>query len=291
MWRGICSGNSWKFWQAEREMQDSSETSRNSPAAADMVVRGKRVVTPEGERAAAIHVRGGVIAAVSGFDEIVPGAPVHEAGEFVVMPGVVDTHVHINEPGRSEWEGFSSATRAAAAGGVTTLIEMPLNSIPATISAAALREKLAATAGKLCVDTGFWGGVVPGNSEELEALWDAGVFGFKCFLVPSGVNEFAHVTEADLRVALPKLAALGAPLLAHAELPGPIEKAVADWRRVLRRGNMLLGLQRVRARRRTRPWRCWCGWARNLARGFTLCMCHRRMHWLCCAARRTLAAR
>jgi allantoinase len=227
MWRGICSGNSWKFWQAEREMQDSSETSRNSPAAADMVVRGKRVVTPEGERAAAIHVRGGVIAAVSGFDEIVPGAPVHEAGEFVVMPGVVDTHVHINEPGRSEWEGFSSATRAAAAGGVTTLIEMPLNSIPATISAAALREKLAATAGKLCVDTGFWGGVVPGNSEELEALWDAGVFGFKCFLVPSGVNEFAHVTEADLRVALPKLAALGAPLLAHAELPGPIEKAVA----------------------------------------------------------------
>jgi allantoinase len=207
-------------------MQSSSDTSRTSPAAADLIVRGKRVITPERERAAAIHVRGGVIAAVSGFDEIVPGVPVHEAGDFVVMPGMVDTHTHINEPGRTEWEGFSSATRAAAAGGVTTLIEMPLNSIPATISAAALREKLAAAAGKLWVDVGFWGGVLPGNSEELQLLWDAGVFGFKCFLVPSGVDEFGHVTEADLRVALPKLAALGAPLLAHAELPEPIKKAV-----------------------------------------------------------------
>jgi allantoinase len=209
-------------------MQNSSDSPRSSPAAADLIVRGKRVVMPEGERAAAIHVRGGVIAAVSGFDEIVQGAPVHEAGDFVVMPGLVDTHVHINEPGRADWEGFSSATRAAAAGGVTTLIEMPLNSIPATTSAAALREKLAAAAGKLWVDMGFWGGVVPGNSEELHSLWDAGVFGFKCFLAPSGVDEFAQVTEADLRVAMPKLAALGAPLLAHAELPEPIEKAVVS---------------------------------------------------------------
>jgi allantoinase len=210
-------------------MQNSPDTSRTSPAvAADLIVRGKRVVTPEGERAAAIHVRAGVIAAVSGFDEIVQGVPVHEAGGLVVMPGLVDTHVHINEPGRTEWEGFSSATRAAAAGGVTAVIEMPLNSIPATISAAALREKLAAAAGKLWVDTGFWGGVVPGNSEELPLLWDAGVFGFKCFLVPSGVDEFAHVTETDLRITLPKLAAMGAPLLAHAELPEPIGKAMAS---------------------------------------------------------------
>jgi allantoinase len=209
-------------------MQNSSETSRSSTAAADLIVRGQRVVTLDGERAAAIHVRGGIIAAVSGFDEIVQGAPVHEAGDFVVMPGLLDTHVHINEPGRAEWEGFSSATRAAAAGGVTTLIEMPLNSIPATKTAAALREKLAAATGKLWVDAGFWGGVVPGNAEELQALWDAGVFGFKCFLVPSGVDEFAHVTEKDLCVALPKLAALGAPLLAHAELPEPIEKAVSS---------------------------------------------------------------
>jgi allantoinase len=208
-------------------MQASSETSRISPAAADLIVRGKRVVTPEGERSAAIHVRAGVIAVLSRFDDIAPGATVHEAGDFVVMPGVVDSHVHINEPGRTDWEGFSSATRAAAAGGVTTLIEMPLNSIPATTSAAAFREKLAAAAGKLWVDAGFWGGVVPGNSEELQALWGAGVFGFKCFLVPSGVNEFAHVTETDLRAALPKLAAMGAPLLAHAELPEPIEKAAA----------------------------------------------------------------
>jgi allantoinase len=209
-------------------MHNSSQTSRSSPTAADLIVRGKRVITPAGERAAAIRVRGGVVAAISGFDEIVPSATVHEAGDFVVMPGVVDTHVHINEPGRTEWEGFSAATRAAAAGGVTTLIEMPLNSIPATTTAAALREKLAAAAGKLWVDAGFWGGVVPGSSEQLQPLWDAGVFGFKCFLVPSGVNEFAHVTEGDLRLALPKLAALGAPLLAHAELPEPIEKAVAS---------------------------------------------------------------
>jgi allantoinase len=159
-------------------MQNSSETPRSSPAAADLIVRGRRVITPEGERAAAIHVRGGVIAAVSGFDEIVQGATVHEAGDLVVMPSLVDTHVHINEPGRTEWEGFSTATRAAAAGGVTTLIEMPLNSIPATTSAAAFREKLAAGAGKLWVDAGFWGGVVPGNSEELQPLWDAGVVGF-----------------------------------------------------------------------------------------------------------------
>ncbi len=228
MWRGIYWWNFWKHWRVEREMQNSSQSLRGSPAALDLIVRGKRVVTPEGERAAAIHVRGGVIAAVSAYGEIPSGSAVHEAGDFVVMPGLLDTHVHINEPGRTEWEGFSSATRAAAAGGVTTLIEMPLNSVPATTSASALREKVAAAAGKLWVDTGFWGGVVPGNSAELLALWDAGVFGFKCFLVPSGVEEFAHVTEKDLRVALPKLAAMGAPLLAHAELPEPIEKAVAD---------------------------------------------------------------
>jgi allantoinase len=142
------------------------------------------------------------------------------------MPGLVDTHVHINEPGRTEWEGFATATRAAAAGGVTTIIEMPLNSIPATTTAAAFREKIAAAKGQLCVDVGFWGGVVPGSVSELRPLWEAGVFGFKSFLVPSGVEEFREVGEPDLRVALPELAALGAPLLAHAELPGPIEEAV-----------------------------------------------------------------
>jgi allantoinase len=184
------------------------------------------VVTPDEERPAAIHIRGGVITGISGFDDVPAGCSVHEAGESAVMPGLVDTHVHINEPGRTEWEGFATATRAAAAGGVTTLIEMPLNSIPATTSAAGFREKIAAAAGQLCVDVGFWGGVVPGNVAELRPLWEAGVFGFKCFLVPSGVDEFRDVGESDLRAVLPELAALGAPLLAHAELPDPIEDAV-----------------------------------------------------------------
>lgn len=206
-------------------------TSSNPPVhpatTPDLVVRGRRVVTPEGERAAAIHIRSGLIADVTDFAAIPAGCSVHDAGDSVVMPGLVDTHVHINEPGRADWEGFSSATRAAAAGGVTTLVEMPLNSIPATTSPAALRQKLAAAAGKLWVDTGFWGGVVPENTADLRPLWDAGVFGFKCFLVPSGVEEFASVGEPDLQVALPEMAALGAPLLVHAELPGPIAEASA----------------------------------------------------------------
>jgi allantoinase len=183
------------------------------------------VVTSEGERAASIHVRGGLISRISSFGDAPSGAPVHDAQNSIVMPGIVDTHVHINEPGRTEWEGFSTATRAAAAGGVTTLIEMPLNSIPATTTAAGFREKLAATAGKLWVDVGFWGGVVPGNATELRPLWESGVFGFKCFLVPSGVEEFVYVAKRDLRGALPELSALKAPLLVHAELPGPIAEA------------------------------------------------------------------
>jgi allantoinase len=193
----------------------------------DLVVRGKRVITPEGERAAAIHIQDGVIRAVTDYSAAPHGIPVHDSGNSVVMPGIVDTHVHINEPGRTEWEGFSTATRAAAAGGVTTLIEMPLNSIPTTTSAAAYTEKLAAAQSKLWVDVGFWGGVVPGNIAELRPLWEAGVFGFKCFLVPSGVEEFAHATESDLRAVLPELRALATPLLVHAELPGPIDTAIA----------------------------------------------------------------
>src|SRR6201987_642375 len=191
----------------------------------DVVVRGRRVITPDGERAAAVHVRAGLISAIAAFDDCPSGALVHEAGDSVVMPGIVDTHVHINEPGRTDWEGFSTATRAAAAGGITTLIEMPLNSIPATTTAAAFRDKLAAAAGKLWVDVGFWGGVAPGNATELRPLWESGVFGFKCFLVPSGVEEFVYVAERDLRGALPELSALKAPLLVHAELPGPIAEA------------------------------------------------------------------
>jgi allantoinase len=197
-------------------------------SAPDLIVRGNRVITGDASSkpaSAAIHIRQGVITAVAPFNEVPAGCPIHEAGDLIVMPGIVDTHVHINQPGRTEWEGFTTATRAAAAGGVTTFIEMPLNSIPATTTASAFREKLASAAGKLWVDTGFWGGVIPGNAEDLRTLWQDGVFGFKCFLVPSGVDEFPQSREADLRTALPILAAIGAPLLVHAELPAPIEEA------------------------------------------------------------------
>jgi allantoinase len=188
-------------------------------------IRSKRVVTPEGVRAATVHIRNGVIEAITGYNDLPSGKHIYDAGESVVMPGLVDTHVHINEPGRTDWEGFETATRAAAAGGVTTLIDMPLNSIPATTTTAALETKRTAARNKCWVNVGFWGGVVPGNAGELRTLHRAGVFGFKCFLVPSGVPEFADVNEDDLRAALPKLAALDTPLLVHAELPGPIEEA------------------------------------------------------------------
>ena len=174
-----------------------------------------------------VLVEGNTIAAVGEYDQAPAGAELVDFGDLVLMPGLVDTHVHVNEPGRTEWEGFATATRAAAAGGVTTVVDMPLNSVPATTTVSALREKLAAAEGQLAVDVGFWGGVVPGNAAELRPLREAGVLGFKCFLVPSGVDEFPAVGEADLRAALPVLAALGVPLLAHAELPGPIEVATA----------------------------------------------------------------
>ena len=152
-------------------------------------------------------------------------ADVLDFGDLVVLPGLVDTHVHINEPGRTAWEGFDTATRAAAAGGVTTLVDMPLNSIPATTTVAALEAKRAAARGQCHVDVGFWGGVVPGNDGELDALVDAGVRGFKCFLVPSGVDEFPCVREEDLRRAMPVLARRDVPLLVHAELPDLIRSA------------------------------------------------------------------
>ena len=190
-----------------------------------MLIRSRRVVTPEGVRPASVHIAGGVIADVAGWDEVPEGAPVLDAGDLVVMPGLVDSHVHVNEPGRSEWEGFASATRAAAAGGITTIVDMPLNSIPATTTAAALEEKLAAAEGKCWVDVGFHGGVVPGNLADLAALCRRGVLGFKCFLVPSGVDEFGHVGEAELAPALEVLGDAGVPLLVHAELEGPIAAA------------------------------------------------------------------
>ena len=179
----------------------------------------QRVLLPQGVRPATVVVRDGKIAAIDSHDARPIGAKVLDVGEHVLLPGLVDTHVHINDPGRADWEGFEHATRAAAAGGVTTLVDMPLNSIPATTTVRGLEAKRAAAQGRCYVDVRFWGGVVPGNAAELEPLARAGVRGFKCFLCPSGVDEFAHVTEADLRRALPIVASLALPLLAHAELP------------------------------------------------------------------------
>jgi allantoinase len=195
----------------------------------DLVIRGQHVVTAETIGPAAIHIRDGRIVRVGPALDIPQGCEVVEAGQdSIVMPGLVDTHVHINEPGRAGWEGFETATRAAAAGGVTTLIEMPLNSIPPTTTLEGYKAKLTAARGKCQVDVGFWGGVVPGNLDQLAPLFEAGVVGFKCFLVHSGVDEFPNVTEADLRRALPELKRLGAVLIVHAELPGPIEAALEE---------------------------------------------------------------
>jgi allantoinase len=188
------------------------------------MLRSRRTVTPRGIEEAVIVVRDGRIAEVLGAGDAA-GRGAEDLGDLVLMPGLVDTHVHVNEPGRTEWEGFETATRAAAAGGVTTIVDMPLNSVPATTSVAALAAKRAAAAGKCSVNVAFWGGVVPGNAGELEALAKAGVRGFKCFLVPSGVDEFAHVGERDLAEAMPVIARCGLPLLVHAELPDPIEAA------------------------------------------------------------------
>lgn len=181
------------------------------------VVSGARVVLPDGERAASIHIRDGIIVRIGARGDAPAGAEALDAGSLVVSPGIVDTHVHINEPGRAEWEGFVTATRAAAGGGVTTLVDMPLNSVPPTTTVAGLVAKRQAAAGQIHVDVGFWGGVVPGNDLQLTPLVDAGVRGFKCFLVPSGVDEFPAVDEADLRRILPIIAGCGAPLLVHAE--------------------------------------------------------------------------
>jgi allantoinase len=192
------------------------------------IIRSRRVVTPSGVRSAAVHFESGKIVSVGEWTDTPDGADLVDAGDFVVMPGIVDSHVHVNEPGRTEWEGYETATKAAAAGGVTTIVDMPLNSIPATTTSKAFEEKLAAAKGKCSVDVAFWGGVVPGNVSELGPLVSQGVRGFKCFLIHSGVDEFPHVTPANLRIAMPELARLDAVLLVHAELEGPVDAAAAS---------------------------------------------------------------
>jgi allantoinase len=196
----------------------------------------RRVVTPQGIRPGAVLVRGERIEAVVGPGEVPADATCEDFGHDALLPGLVDSHVHINEPGRTEWEGFRTATRAAAAGGYTMLVDMPLNCVPATTTVAGLEAKRQAAQGQCRVDWAAWGGVVQGNQEEIEPMARAGVLGFKCFLVHPGIDEFTMVCERDLPDALLYVARSGMPLLVHAELPGPIDAATnalrsADWRR------------------------------------------------------------
>jgi len=200
----------------------------------------RRIATPDGIRPGAIIVRNdvreGKISGIVHADELPADTEVHDFGESTILPGLVDSHVHINDPGRAEWEGFETATRAAAAGGYTTLVDMPLNCLPPTATVAALAAKRKAAAGRCWVDWLAWGGVVGDNQEEIEALGAAGAPGFKCFLIHPGIDGFTMVTEAELRAALPHVARTGLPLLVHAELPGPVDQATGrlrdeDWRR------------------------------------------------------------
>ena len=182
-----------------------------------LVVRARRAVVGGAERAVAVGVRDGRVAAVAAYDELEAPDVVVLADDEVLLPGLVDTHVHVNEPGRTEWEGFATATRAAAAGGVTTIVDMPLNCIPATTTVAALEEKRAVAHDQVHVDVGFWGGAVPDNLGDLAPLHDAGVLGFKCFLLDSGVEEFPPLDPSQLSAAMTETARLGALMIVHAE--------------------------------------------------------------------------
>ncbi|RYG69394.1 allantoinase AllB [bacterium] len=192
--------------------------------------RSLRVVTPEGVQPAIILVEKGLISRVAPYNESPVGFEIEDFDDAVISPGLIDAHVHINEPGRAEWEGFVTATRAAAAGGVTTLVEMPLNASPVVTSESAFDQKIGATWGKLSVDCGFYGGLVPGNLNQLELLLDKGALGIKAFLVHSGLDEFPAAGEPELRVAMPILAQRDALLLVHAELEGEAPPAVSSRR-------------------------------------------------------------
>jgi allantoinase len=184
----------------------------------DWYLRSRRVFGHAGLQEMAIGISGETISEVILPSAMTVGIHVVDVGDAVVMPGFVDCHVHVNEPGRTEWEGFQSATRAAAAGGITSLVDMPLNSIPVTTSLEAFQVKMAAAEPSLWIDTGFWGGVVPGNAGQLAPMIGEGILGFKAFLCHSGIDDFPNVTEADLRATMPILAQKGIPLLVHAEL-------------------------------------------------------------------------
>ncbi|MET9532768.1 allantoinase AllB [Streptomyces sp. NPDC006649] len=192
----------------------------------ELVLRSTRVITPQGARAASVAVAEGKIAAVLPYDAEVPeGARLTDFGDDVLLPGLVDTHVHVNDPGRTEWEGFWTATRAAAAGGITTLLDMPLNSLPPTTTADNLRTKQDVARSKAHIDVGFWGGAIPSNVKDLRPLYDAGVFGFKCFLSPSGVEEFPELDQEELARSMAEIAGFGGLLIVHAEDPHQLADA------------------------------------------------------------------
>uniref|UniRef100_A0AAU2JVW9 allantoinase n=1 Tax=Streptomyces sp. NBC_00049 TaxID=2903617 RepID=A0AAU2JVW9_9ACTN len=194
--------------------------------AVELVLRSTRVITPEGTRAASVAVAGGKITAVLAHDAEVPaGARLEDFGDDVLLPGLVDTHVHVNDPGRTEWEGFWTATRAAAAGGITTILDMPLNSLPPTTTTDNLRVKQDVARTKAHVDVGFWGGALPDNVKDLRPLHDAGVYGFKCFLSPSGVEEFPELDQDRLAASLAEITGFGGLMIVHAEDPHHLESA------------------------------------------------------------------
>jgi allantoinase len=195
----------------------------------------KRIVTPQGTQPGALLVKDGKIHAICRPSEIPADAIAHDCGNNALLPGLVDTHVHINQPGRTEWEGFRTATRAAAAGGCTTLVDMPLNCLPETTTVAALEEKRSAAHSECFVDWAAWGGAVADNQQHILPLARAGVLGFKCFLIYPGCDGFTMIDQQQLEATLPFIAKSGLPLLVHAELAGPIDAATeglrnADWR-------------------------------------------------------------
>ncbi|ULR54462.1 allantoinase AllB [Streptomyces deccanensis] len=193
---------------------------------AELVLRSTRVITPDGSRPAAVAVTDGRITAVLPYDAELPsGARLEDLGDDVLLPGLVDTHVHVNDPGRTHWEGFWTATRAAAAGGITTLVDMPLNSLPPTTTVDHLRIKREVAADKAHIDVGFWGGALPDNVKDLRPLHDSGVFGFKAFLSPSGVDEFPHLDQDGLARSLAEIAGFGGLLIVHAEDPHHLDAA------------------------------------------------------------------
>jgi allantoinase len=229
---GLAENESWcslvqlQIWLLRR---------RIGPLMAVKAFTSRRVVLPEQVGAFALLVEGERIAEVLPQEQLPLSIPATDFGDLAILPGLVDSHIHINEPGRTEWEGFHTATRAAAAGGYTMLVDMPLNCVPATTTVDALEAKRKAAQGQCFVDWAAWGGVISDNQSHISALASAGVRGFKCFLIHPGIEEFTMVGEADLRAALPLVKDTGLPLLVHAELSGPVDAATqalgnADWR-------------------------------------------------------------